>query len=80
MGEFWDSWDLDIFTYRAAIENEKKTRASNLEHHQAMENYTAALALEIEKLHGELANAEKRPRAAVAAAAAANPGDYSPSF
>lgn len=41
----------------------------------------AALALEIEKLHGELANAEKRARAAVAAAAAAaNPGDYSPSF
>ena len=32
----------------------------------------AALALEIEKLHGELANAEKRARAAVAAA---NPGD-----
>lgn len=42
-----------------------------------MENYMAALALEIEKLHGELANAEKRARAAVAAAAAAaNPGDY----
>lgn len=36
----------------------------------------AALALEIEKLHGELANAEKRARAAGAAAAAANPGDY----
>lgn len=32
----------------------------------------AALALEIKKLHGELANAEKRARAAVAAA---NPGD-----
>jgi hypothetical protein len=66
-----------LYIYRAAIENEKKTRASNLEHHQAMENYMAALALEIEKLHGELANAEKRARAATAAA---NPGDYSPSF
>lgn len=41
-----------------------------------MENYMAVLALEIEKLHGELANADKRARAAVAAAAAANPGDY----
>lgn len=51
---------------------EKKTRASNLVHRQAMEDYMAALALEIKKLHGELANAEKRARAAVAAA---NPGD-----
>ncbi|XP_050367480.1 protein FLC EXPRESSOR [Argentina anserina] len=62
---------VEIGKGRAAIETEKKTRATNLEHRQAMENYMAALAVEIEKLHGELANAEKRARAAVAAA---NPG------
>ncbi|XP_016648490.1 PREDICTED: protein FLC EXPRESSOR isoform X1 [Prunus mume] len=59
---------------RVAIENETKTRAKNLEYRQGMEKTMAALAREIEKLHGELANAEKRARAAVAAAAAANPG------
>lgn len=73
-----ETFQQEIQKGRAAIENEKKTRASNLEHHQAMENYMAALALEIEKLHGELANAEKRARAAVAAAAAANPGSGYP--
>lgn len=41
----------------------KKTRASNLEHCQAMEDYISPLALVIEKLHGALANAEKRARA-----------------
>ncbi|KAM5583110.1 hypothetical protein ABKV19_003168 [Rosa sericea] len=66
---------LEIEKGRTAVEIEKKTRASNLEHRQAMENYMAALALEIEKLHGELANAEKRARAAVAAA---NPGSGYP--
>ncbi|XP_062017072.1 protein FLC EXPRESSOR isoform X2 [Rosa rugosa] len=66
---------LEIEKGRTAVEIEKKTRASNLEHRQAMENYMAKLALEIEKLHGELANAEKRARAAVAAA---NPGSGYP--
>ncbi|KAL6200407.1 hypothetical protein ACLB2K_030189 [Fragaria x ananassa] len=63
---------VEIEKGRAAIVTEKKTRASNLVHRQAMEDYMAALALEIKKLHGELANAEKRARAA---AAAANPVD-----
>lgn len=66
-------------THRVAIENETKTRAKNLEHRQGMEKTMAALAREIEKLHGELGNAEKRARAAVAAAAAANPGNFIPS-
>ncbi|KAG2673001.1 hypothetical protein I3843_13G059900 [Carya illinoinensis] len=59
---------------RAAIENEKKTRASNLEHRQAMDRYMISMTREIEKLRAELADAEKRARAAAAAAAiAANP-------
>ncbi|KAL6203486.1 hypothetical protein ACLB2K_027186 [Fragaria x ananassa] len=66
---------VEIEKGRAAVETEKKTRASNLVHCQAMEDYMAALALEIKKLHGELANAEKRARAAVAAA---NPGSVYP--
>lgn len=64
---------------RAAIECEKKTHVSNLEHGKTMEQNMLAIAREIEKLHAELANAEKRARAA---AAAANPspgyaGSYS---
>lgn len=53
---------------RAAVEYEKKTRASNLEHKQAMEKSMVSMAHTIEKLHAELANAEKRARAAAAAA------------
>lgn len=53
---------------RAAIEYEKKTRVSNLEHKQAMEKSMVSLAHTMEKLHSELANAEKRARAAAAAA------------
>ncbi|XP_038719801.1 protein FLC EXPRESSOR isoform X2 [Tripterygium wilfordii] len=55
---------------RAAIEMEKKTHAANLEHRQVMEKSMVSMTREIEKLHAELANAEKRARAA----AAANPG------
>eukprot|EP00257_Ricinus_communis_P006187 XP_002521190.2 protein FLC EXPRESSOR isoform X1 [Ricinus communis] len=67
---------------RAAIENEKKLYASNLEHGQTMEQNMIAVAREIEKLHAELANLEKRERAEAAAAIAANPspgyaGSYS---
>ncbi|XP_030969790.1 protein FLC EXPRESSOR isoform X1 [Quercus robur] len=58
---------------RAAIEYEKKTRVSNLEQRKVMERSMISMANEIEKLHAELANAEKRARAAVAAATAANP-------
>ncbi|KAF2290283.1 hypothetical protein GH714_007854 [Hevea brasiliensis] len=64
---------------RAAIECEKKTYASNLEHGKTMEQNMLAVAREIEKLHAELASAGKR---ATAAAAATNPspgyaGSYS---
>ncbi|KAH7549845.1 hypothetical protein ACOSP7_025192 [Xanthoceras sorbifolium] len=55
---------------RAAIEHEKKNRASNLEYSQAMEKSLISMAHQIERLQAELANAEKRARAT---AAAANP-------
>ncbi|KAK9126738.1 hypothetical protein Scep_015584 [Stephania cephalantha] len=58
----------------AAIEYEKKIRGDNLEHSLAMQKTMKALAHEIEKLHAELANAEKRARAAaIVATAAVNP-------
>lgn len=57
---------------RAAIDYEKKMHASNLEYSQAMEKHKITVTSEIEKLHAELANAEKRARAAVAAAAPSN--------
>ncbi|GAV58682.1 hypothetical protein CFOL_v3_10069, partial [Cephalotus follicularis] len=71
-----DTFHKEIQKGRAAIEYEKKTHASNLEHKQAMEKNMLAVAREIEKLTAELADAEKRARAA-AAAASANP---SPGF
>ncbi|KAJ4969696.1 hypothetical protein NE237_002795 [Protea cynaroides] len=52
---------------RAAIEYEKKMHAENLEHSQAMEGNMVSMAREAEKLRAELANAEKRARAAAAA-------------
>ncbi|KAL6967745.1 hypothetical protein U1Q18_033555 [Sarracenia purpurea var. burkii] len=57
---------------RAAIECEKKAHAGNLEQGQAMEKNMISMAREIEKLHAELVDAEKRARAA--AAATASPG------
>lgn len=57
-----------------AIELEKKTHHSNLEHSKVMERNKNALAHEIEKLHSELINAEKRARASAGVAAAANAG------
>ena len=51
---------------RAAIEYEKKGYAENYEHGQAMEKNLIAMAREMEKLRAELANAEKRARAAAA--------------
>ncbi|KAJ1434419.1 protein FLX-like 1 [Sesbania bispinosa] len=56
---------------RAAIEYEKKGFAENYEHGQLMEKKLIAMAREMEKLRAEIANAEKRARAA---AAAGNPG------
>lgn len=64
--------------HRAAIENEKKTRASNLEHRRAMGRYMSSMAQELVKLQAELASAEKRvadAAAAAAAPAAANPSN-----
>jgi len=57
--------------FRAAIEYEKKGFAENYEHGQVMEKKLVAMAREMEKLRAEIANAEKRARAA---AAAGNPG------
>ncbi|GAB2284303.1 hypothetical protein Dimus_018764 [Dionaea muscipula] len=56
---------------RAAIEYEKKGYAENYEHGQVMEKKLVAMAREVEKLRAEMANAEKRARAA---AAVSNPG------
>ncbi|KAL4294027.1 hypothetical protein AHAS_Ahas18G0187000 [Arachis hypogaea] len=52
----------------AAIEYEKKGFAENYEHGQVMEKKLISMAREMEKLRAEIANAEKRQRAA------ANPG------
>ncbi|KAL3530930.1 hypothetical protein ACH5RR_010252 [Cinchona calisaya] len=64
---------------RAAIEYEKKMQANNLEQSQIMEKSLISMAREIEKLHAELANAEKRAAAAAAAAAVPAPGPGYPS-
>ncbi|KAM6578332.1 hypothetical protein CsatB_030169 [Cannabis sativa] len=55
---------------RDAIEQEKKTRVHNSKHRQIMEKHMASMASEIEKLQIELANAERRARASVAATVA----------
>lgn len=52
--------------YRAAIEYEKKGYAENYEHGQVMEKQLVSMARELEKLRAEMANAEKRARAAAA--------------
>lgn len=59
---------------RNAIEFEKKTHASNLEHKRAMDNNMIIMTREVEKLRAELANAEKRARAVMAASANPSPG------
>ncbi|XP_057506952.1 protein FLX-like 1 [Actinidia eriantha] len=51
---------------RAAIEYEKKGYAENYEHGQVLENKLVSMARELEKLRAEMANAEKRARAAAA--------------
>lgn len=70
---FW----IVIFTVspyelRAAIEHEKKGYAENYEHGQLMEKKLVTMARELEKLRAEMANAEKRARAA---AVVGNPGN-----
>lgn len=62
-----------LLSYRAAIENEKKGYAENYEHGQVMEKKLLMMARELEKLRAEVANAEKRARAA---AAVGNPGTF----
>lgn len=61
--------DLD----RAAIEYEKRTHASNLEQGEAMEKGMVSMSQEVEKLHAELANAEKRARVAAAVTSPCKP-------
>uniref|UniRef100_A0ACD5XAB2 Uncharacterized protein n=1 Tax=Avena sativa TaxID=4498 RepID=A0ACD5XAB2_AVESA len=63
---------------RAAVEFEKKAHADNLQQSKAMEKNMIAVASEIEKLRGDLVNAEKRATAVTAAAAVANPGYAAP--
>lgn len=51
---------------RAAIENEKKGYAANYEHGQLIQNKLLSMSRELEKLRAEMANAEKKARAAAA--------------
>lgn len=60
-----------IWGSRAAIEFDKKGYAENYEHGQVMEKKLISMARELEKLRAEIANSEKRARAA---AAVGNPG------
>lgn len=62
-----------LLTTRATIEYEKKGYAENYEHGQMMEKKLVSMARELEKLRAEMANAEKRARAA---AAVGNPGMF----
>ncbi|XP_068655492.1 protein FLX-like 1 [Aristolochia californica] len=66
-----DAMKQELQRARAAIEYEKKAHAENYEQGQAMEKNLISMAREVEKLRAEIANAEKRARAA---AAAGNPG------
>ncbi|KAA0060007.1 hypothetical protein IC582_027557 [Cucumis melo] len=61
-----DRMHHEIQRGRAAIEYEKRTQASNLEQAEAMEKGMVSMSQEVEKLRAELANAEKRARAAAA--------------
>ncbi|KAK4278528.1 hypothetical protein QN277_016364 [Acacia crassicarpa] len=68
---------------RNAIEYEKKTHATNLEHRQTMDKNIIIMTREVEKLRVELSNAEKRARATAAASAvtAMNPSlGYPPNY
>lgn len=49
-----------VFTYRSAIEHEKKGYAENFEQGHVMEKNLIAMAREVEKLRAEVANVEKR--------------------
>ncbi|RCV40238.1 hypothetical protein SETIT_9G036800v2 [Setaria italica] len=59
---------------RAAVDFEKKAHSDNLEQSKAMEKNMIAVASEIERLRGELLNAEKGTTAVNSAAAVPNSG------
>jgi len=59
---------------RAAVDFEKKAHSDNLEQSKAMEKNMIAVASEIERLRGELLNAEKGATAVNPAAAVPNSG------
>ncbi|CAK7351791.1 unnamed protein product [Dovyalis caffra] len=61
-----ESMKQELQRARAAIEYEKKGYAENYEHGVVMEKKLVAMAREMEKLRAEIANAEKRARAAAA--------------
>ena len=65
-------------TDRAAVKFERKTRLDNLELSRVLEGKINSMQQEIEMLRAELSNAEKRARAA--AAAASNPSMKFPAF
>ncbi|XWS10187.1 hypothetical protein CRYUN_Cryun39dG0053900 [Craigia yunnanensis] len=63
---------------RAAIEYEKKGYAENYDHGQVMEKKLISMAQELEKLRAEIANAEKRTRAA--GGFGGNPAGYNANY
>ncbi|KAI8558002.1 hypothetical protein RHMOL_Rhmol04G0055100 [Rhododendron molle] len=66
----------ELHRARAAIEYEKKGYAENYEHGQVMETQLVSMARELEKLRAEMANAEKRARAAAAVGNQGYSGNY----
>jgi len=68
----------EIQNGRAAVDFEKKAHSDNLEQSKAMEKNMIAVASEIERLRGELANAEKGATAVNPAAAVGNSGYAAP--
>ncbi|WOL05217.1 protein FLX-like 1 [Canna indica] len=66
----------EVQRVRAAIEYEKKGYAENYEQGQVMEKNLISMAREVEKLRAEVANAEKRARAAAAAGNQVYGGNY----
>ncbi|KDP45738.1 hypothetical protein JCGZ_17345 [Jatropha curcas] len=59
-----ENMQREIQRGRAAIQYEKKTHVNNLEHGKTMEQNMLVVGCEIEKLHAELSNVEKKARAA----------------
>lgn len=53
--------ELDILSYRAAIDYEKKANFELVEQRQNMEKNLVSMAREVEKLRAELATVDARP-------------------